>query len=116
MKNNRNNLPAITERPTQYLAQPMPSVTQGLADAGVEPTVPLSHYLWILRLHRWKILAFIAACVLATMIVSARLVPIYEATATIDIDRQTPPGIIGQEAARSALSDADQFLATQVKL
>ncbi len=56
------------------------------------------------------------ACVLGTAIVSSRLVPVYEATATVDVDRQTPPGIIGQDAARSALTDADQFLATQVKL
>jgi succinoglycan biosynthesis transport protein ExoP len=116
MKNNRDNLPAIVERPIQYLAQPMPTLTYGPAEADAEPTAPLSHYLWILKLHRWKILIFIAACALATLIVSARLVPLYEATATIDIDRQTPPGIIGQEAARSALTDSDQFLATQVKL
>jgi len=41
---------------------------------------------------------------------------IYEATATIDVDRQTPPGVVGDEAAKSALNDADQFLATQMKL
>ena len=116
MKSHRDNLPAVVERPIQYLAQSMPSVTYGPAEADSEPTVPLTHYLWILRLHRWTILIFIVACVLATVIVSARLVPLYEATATIDIDRQTPPGIIGQEAARSALTDSDQFLATQVKL
>ena len=76
----------------------------------------LSHYLWILRRHRWQILGFIAACVLATLIVSVRLTPVYEAIATIDIDRQSPAGIIGEEADRATANDADQFLATQVKL
>jgi polysaccharide biosynthesis transport protein len=118
MTSNRDNLlPAPIERPIQYMAEAMPPIAySGPGESGAESTVPLSHYLWILRLHRWSILAFIAACVLATAIVSSRLIPIYEATATIDIDRQTPPGIIGQEATRSQLNDADQFLATQVKL
>ena len=86
----------------------------------VEPpeqsAVPLAHYLWILRRHRWKILAFVFACVVATLIVSARLTPIYESTVTVDIDRQMASAIIGQDAARAPLNDADQFLATQVKL
>jgi len=81
-----------------------------------QSAVPLAHYLWILRRHRWKILAFVFACVTATFIVSARLTPIYESTVTVDIDRQIPSAIIGQDAARAPLNDADQFLATQVKL
>src|SRR5258706_9392833 len=118
MNNHRDNLlPVLTERPIQRIAQSMPSATYTTPpELDAEPTLPLSHYLWILRLHGWKILAFIAMCVLGTLIVSSRLVPLYEAKATIDIDRQTPPGIIGEEAARSALNDADQFMATQVKL
>jgi len=81
-----------------------------------EPAVPLSHYLWILRRHRWRILGFVATSVIATLIVSSRLTPIYESTATIDVDRQSPSGVIGQEAVRSVLNDADQFLATQIDL
>lgn len=80
-----------------------------------EEVVPLSHYLWILRTHKWRILAFVVFCVASTLVVSSRLTPIYEATAVIDIDRQAPPGFIGQDAARTAPNDADQFLATQVK-
>ena len=56
------------------------------------------------------------AVVLATLIVSLRLTPIYESTATVDIDRQMPTGVLGQEAMQNATNDADQFLATQVKL
>ena len=86
----------------------------------VEPpeqsAVPLAHYLWILRRHGWKIIAFVLACVTATLIISARLTPIYESTVTVDIDRQMPSAIIGQDAARSPMNDSDQFLATQVKL
>ncbi|MCW5983193.1 MAG: polysaccharide biosynthesis tyrosine autokinase [Bryobacteraceae bacterium] len=78
--------------------------------------LPLSHYLWILRRRLWRIAAFVATCVIATLIVSLRIQPIYESTATVDIDRQTPQGVIGQEAMRSTLNDADQFLATQIKM
>jgi capsular exopolysaccharide synthesis family protein len=80
------------------------------------PAVPLSHYLWLLRRHWWKILAFVALSVTAAVIVSSRLIPIYESTAIIDIDRQMPSAIIGQESTRTMSNDSDQFLSTQVKL
>jgi capsular exopolysaccharide synthesis family protein len=80
------------------------------------PAVPLSHYLWILRRHAWKIAVFICTCVLATFVISSRLQPIYESTATIDIDRQAPAEVIGEDSKVSAPNDADQFLATQVKV
>ena len=77
---------------------------------------PLSHYLWILKRQWWRILLFVVCSLTATLIVSKRLVPIYESTATIDIDRQTPNAIVGQESMRTSANDADQFLATQAKL
>jgi uncharacterized protein involved in exopolysaccharide biosynthesis len=81
-----------------------------------EKALPLSHYLWILRRHKWKIMAFVLVSVVSTVVVSSRLIPIYESTATIDIDRQAPTGVIGQDAQRMGPNDADQFLATQTKL
>lgn len=81
-----------------------------------EPGTPLSHYLWVLRRHRWKIVTFVAASVLATLVLSSRLTPVYEATSTIDIDRRMPSGILGPDSTQSTINDADQFLATQVKL
>src|ERR1035438_1643194 len=79
-------------------------------------SVPLSHYLWIFRRNWWKILLFVACSVAATTVISMRLTPVFESTVTIDIDRQIPSGIIGQEATRSFSNDSDQFLATQAKL
>jgi hypothetical protein len=81
-----------------------------------ENAAPLSHYLWILRRHRWKLLGLIATSVLVTLLVSFRITPIYASTSTIDVDRQMPTGVIGQDAMRSTTNDADQFLATQIKL
>lgn len=82
-----------------------------------ETGVPLSHYLWVIKRHRWRVLAFVTASVLATAVVSNRITPIFEATATVDIDRQSPNAVVGQEAMRSPTAlDSDQFLATQIKL
>jgi len=85
-------------------------------EAEDEPSLPLSHLFWILKRQRWKILAFVGVCTLLTAIVSVRLVPIFEATAIVDVDRQTPQGIIGAEATRSSVNDSDQFLSTQMRL
>lgn len=85
-------------------------------DEPEELKIPLVQYVWILKRYRWRISGFIAAAVLSTLIISARLTPIYESTVTIDIDRQTPQGVVGQDATRGAMNDADQFLATQIKL
>src|SRR5271166_5758526 len=107
-----SNLPVV---PETYRA----SAPVAVIDADYEPQaahVPLAHYLWILRRHAWKIAGGVLATTLATLIVSLRLTPIYESTATIDIDRRMPTGVLGQEASEIVNNDADQFLATQVKL
>jgi len=108
--NANRTIPALPERILPYAGYPY---TEPEAE---ESTIPLSHYLWVLKRHRWKILAFVFTCSVAALIISSRLTPIYESTATVDIDRQTPTGVIGQEAARPALGDTEQFLATQVRL
>src|SRR5256885_7147615 len=69
--------------------------------------IPISQYLWICKRHRWRILGFCAAVVITTVIISARLTPIFESTTTVDVDRQTPAGGVGQEAAASVINDAD---------
>lgn len=96
---------------------PAPLMSASVGDpAFADSTISLSHYFWILRRRCWSILGFVAFCVLATFLVSSRLTRIYEATATIDIDRQSPTSIIGQEATRTMFNDSEQFLATQMKL
>src|ERR1017187_4547904 len=104
------NVPAVPEYVTVYPSNGYPDPEPDT------PAVPLSHYLWILRRHKWSIAAFILVCVASTVVVSSRLTPIYEATATIDIDRNVPAGVIGQEgSSQMAPYDSDQFLATQIK-
>ena len=93
--------------------QPLEKSAAVPAQAG--PAHPLARSLGALRSHRWKILSFIAASIATTFAVSTRITPIYEATATVDLDRQLPSGIFGQDSAGLS-SDSDQFLATQVDL
>src|SRR5579863_4026070 len=89
---------------------------------GSEPddsaSAPLSHYFWVVRRHIWSLLAFVAVAVACTVIVSLRLTPYYQATATIDVDRLTPTGILGQESTvrNGGTLDTDQFLSTQIEL
>src|SRR5580704_14212089 len=117
------NRPAVLEvgRLPAYAAPPLPEAPytwphSGWEDEPEAARIPLSQYLWILKRHRFRIAGFVAAAVAATWLISARLTPIYESIATVDIDRQSPPGVVGDEAARTALTDTDQFLATQIKL
>ena len=104
-------LPAGVERVLVYPQQPDESNSE-------QEAIPLSHYLWVLHRYRWKILAFMAFCVIATVIISKRLTPLYTATATVDIDRRLPSGVLGEQSSNSMAGSADieQFLVTQEKL
>jgi capsular exopolysaccharide synthesis family protein len=108
--NGHGNAPAIPEHYAVYSPYGYPEPEPE------DQSVPLSNYLWILRRQKWRILAFVLVCVVSTVVVSSRLTPIYESVATIDVDRQAPAGVIGQDASRLAPNDADQFLATQIKI
>ncbi len=79
---------------------------------------PLSHYLWVLRRRKWPLLLFVVFSVAATIIVSSRMTPIYESTATVDVDRNISTSVVGQEsnARASSMNDSDLYLSTQVKL
>jgi succinoglycan biosynthesis transport protein ExoP len=113
-------LPApVVGTPARNLSVPMeayrvPNLTPDIETAPAP--VPLSHYLWLLKRHWWKILLFVGCSAMGALVVSSRLIPIYESTATVDIDRQMPIAIIGQESTRPMANDSDQFLATQIKL
>lgn len=88
---------------------------------GAEPEevrLPMSHYLWVLRRQAWKIGLFVVAVTVAAGLVSLRLTPVFEATATLYVDRQEARGIVGQDSRAAAMSPAEseQFLASQVRL
>src|ERR1700677_2302711 len=77
----------------------------------------LSQYLWVVKRHRWKLLGFVVFSVIATVIVSKRLTPLYESTAVIDIDRQTPAAVLGAESTTAVNSaDVENYLTTQEQI
>ncbi len=97
--------------PQYFEAQPYPEFE------AARPTLSATHYLLVVYRQKWRILGFIAACLLATYLISSRLTPIYEATAKIDVDRRIPAGVVGQEASQGLTGDdADAFMATQGEL
>ena len=106
-------VPAVIDLARAQYAPPLHSFQE---EEPEEARLPLSQYLWILKRYRWRILGFCATAVILTVIISARLTPIYEATTTVDIDRATPSDVVGQDSGRGAFTDAEQFLATQMKL
>jgi succinoglycan biosynthesis transport protein ExoP len=80
-------------------------------------SVSLSQYLWVVRRHLWKLVGFVVFSVLATVIVSKRLTPLYESTAIIDIDRQTPAAVLGAESNAAINSpDVENYLTTQEQI
>jgi polysaccharide biosynthesis transport protein len=77
----------------------------------------LSQYLWVVKRHRWKLVAFVVFSVIATVIVSKRLTPLYESTAVIDIDRQTPAAVLGNESTSAVnAADVENYLTTQEQI
>src|SRR5580692_9265335 len=87
-------------------AAPTPPYSLAAELAPAEAVTPLSHYLWVLRRQRWKILPFVLVCLISTLIVSKRLTPIYESTVIVDVDRHIPSAVVGQEASQTAPNDA----------
>jgi polysaccharide biosynthesis transport protein len=104
------NLPPIVERPGAML--PMDYEAAG----SQSDQLPLPQYFASVRRHWPKILAVCAGCVLAAFIISKRISPVYESTASLEIDRQNPAGLIGHDAAPSFINDSDQYLDTQIKI
>jgi succinoglycan biosynthesis transport protein ExoP len=112
------------ERPVTELAEynrpPQPYQTPpsyGEFEA-TQPSVAPSHYVTVVWRQKWKILFFMAVTMFAAYLVSARLTPVYEATAKIDVDRALPTSVVGNEANQSTNSgdDSDAFMATQMEL
>jgi capsular exopolysaccharide synthesis family protein len=112
------------EGPASELAEYTRPVPQSLAPPPIladfeaaQPSVAPSHYLLVVWRQKWKILLFVAAAMLVTFLISSRITPVYEATAKIDVDRQVPTGVVGQEATQAtANEDSDSFMATEMEI
>jgi capsular exopolysaccharide synthesis family protein len=82
-----------------------------------ESSIPLAHYLWVLRRFRWHMFSFVAICTIAAFIISSRMQPMYESTATLDVDRDSPTEVVGENSNRGPSNpDGEQFMTTQLQL
>jgi capsular exopolysaccharide synthesis family protein len=107
---NEMTLPAIVDRNANILAM------EYEYSAAENEKIPLPQYFASLRRHWLKIAVFCAGCVLTAYIVSKRITPVYEATASLEINRQNPAGLIGHENTASFFNDSEQYLDTQMKV
>ena len=105
----QSNLPAVMNTYTL-----VPKAAAPEAD-NVNSTLPITHYWWVIWKRRWLIGAFIAIAALTTLFISLRITPVYEATATLDIDRRTPSGVVGRES-EVVTNDSEQFITAQIRL
>jgi succinoglycan biosynthesis transport protein ExoP len=102
--------PAVVERPGfTFPFDDDPS-------AGDNERVPLPQYFASLRRHWLKIAILCTGSLIVAYVVSKRITPVYEATASLEIDRQNPAGLIGHDSNASFVNDSDQYLDTQVKI
>jgi len=124
------NVPAVRRRADEAAMPPAPRFPGGagvfygpaaspvLDFEGEEAGLPLRHYWWVLQNQWWKILLFATIVTGLTAVVTLRMTPIYEATATLYIDRSEARAVIGQEAnaAGAALGDTEGFIRSQIEL
>jgi capsular exopolysaccharide synthesis family protein len=77
----------------------------------------LRDYLLVLRKHQWLILTFLLSVVTLVSIATFKMKPVYEATARIEIDHDTPTVLPFQNVnADSAYEDLQSYIETQSKV
>jgi polysaccharide biosynthesis transport protein len=78
----------------------------------------LLDYLITLRKHQWLILTFLLTVVTVVTIASFKMKPIYEASATVEVDKESSQNTLPfqDEAAYDEYIDMDNFLETQTKI
>ncbi len=122
--NSRSNAETEALVPTgELLSRALAAYQQGTPRYGAgepppsEGNLPVAHYLWVFKRYRWHMLTFVALCTVATFVISSRMSPMYESTATLDVDRDAPAGVVGEESHNVSQNlDADQYMATQIHL
>ncbi len=81
-----------------------------------ETAVPLTHYFWVLRRHKWRLLGFVFLVVVATLVYSLQKTPMYESTAILEIDNQAQMFEIGEGGIRLETRNRDMVVETQIQM
>ncbi len=77
----------------------------------------LLDYLLVLRKHQWLITFFLLAVVSIVTIATSRMQPIYEATARVEIDRDSPNAFrFNGEGQGGDYLDLEDYIVTQSKI
>ena len=111
-----NNL-APRERPLGGPADPLQTRTPFLALDLVPREPHLLDYLIVLRKHQWLILFFLLTTVSIVTIATFRMPNVYEATARVEIDRDTNNAIhFADSDSYSTYEDLEDYIITQSKI
>jgi polysaccharide biosynthesis transport protein len=82
-----------------------------------EDVVSFSHYFWLLKRYRWKILAVVVISTTITALTCSLITPLYESTVQIVIDNKLPSRALGQDASSAPGStDIDQMMNTEIQV
>ena len=78
----------------------------------------LLDYLIILRKHQWLILAFLLTVVTVVTIASFKMKPVYQATARVEVDRESQNNMQfkDQNGGYDSYMDAEDYIETQTKI
>ena len=69
-----------------------------------------------MRRHVGKILGAAIVVALIVFVVSKRMTPMYESTATLEVNPTSSSDLLGPDSARAAWNDSDQAIATQLRV
>lgn len=78
--------------------------------------VPITQYLYAIYRNRWRILPFTVFCIVASLLISLRMTPLYEATTVIDVDRNGETEAVGGDSRPASPFNMEQFMSTQIHL
>ena len=111
-----NNL-VPQDRPTTNSTESLQQRSPFLA-LDLMPREPhLLDYLLVLRKHQWLITFFLLAVVSIVTIATFRMQPIYEATARVEVDRDTPNAFRFNESEQGDdFGDLEDYIITQSKI
>ena len=111
-----NNL-APRERPNTNSSESLQQRSPFLA-LDLMPREPhLLDYLLVLRKHQWLITFFLLAVVSIVTIATFRMQPIYEATASVEVDRDTPNAFRFNESEQGDdYEGLEDYIVTQSKV
>lgn len=79
-------------------------------------SVPMNHYVWVLRRRLWRILGFVFAVVTAVMVYSMQLPRQYESVATLEIENQATAFEVGDAGGRYDGRSFETVMTTQLEL